>query len=134
MKIVREYIYEDFISEEEMIESTGREGSDWQKLKMIHNSKLKQDFDKFFELIPNLFLSKTDYIEDVEVDRSNDYEFIDEGSSEELAEYSRGIKIGHYKNCYSFLHEESGNAYYAKKEEVKETPEGRLIEVYKTKK
>ena len=121
MRIVREHIFE----------IAGKEGPEWEKLKMIHQNKLNQDFDKFFKIVHNLYLSKIDYIENPEIDGKENYEFIDEGSFEELPQYSVGIWMGTYKNCYSFLHEESGNAYYAKKEEVKEAHEGQMIEVYK---
>ena len=121
MKIVREHIFE----------MTGREGPEWEKLKMIYQSKLEQDFDKFFKIVHDLYLSKTDYIENVEIDGHENYEFIDNGSTEGLTQYSVGVWMGTYKNCYSFLHEESGNIYYAKKTDVKEIPEGRDIEVFK---
>ena len=121
MKIVREHIYE----------ATDREGPEWEKLKMIYNSKMKDDFDDFFVIIHDLYLAKTDYIENVETGNKDDYEFVDTGSTENLSQYSPGIWMGTYRNCYSFLHEESGNVYYAKKEDVREIPEGRDIEVYK---
>ena len=124
MKIVREHIFE----------TTGREGPEWEKLKMIYNSKMKNEFSDNFAIINDLVLSKTDDIENPEIDGHKDYEFVDSGSIEKLEQYSLGTWLGTHKNCYSFLHEDSGNVYYAKKEEVKETPVGRSIEVYKAKK
>jgi hypothetical protein len=110
-----------------------RSGPEWEALKRAAMMKNQANFINSFELIPGLALSKLDYIENPELGDKNNYEFIDDGSQEELPQYSEGELMGDYKGCYSFIHTETGNAYYAKKEDVKIAPEGRMIDVYKAK-
>jgi len=108
-----------------------RSGPEWEALKRTAAAKRKVEFNSTFKIIPGLILSKLDYIENPELGDKNNYEFINDGSPEELPQYSEGELMGEYKDCYSFIHTESGNAYYAKKEDVKLAPEGRMIDVYR---
>jgi len=122
MKLVRETLVEN-----------ERSGPEWEALKKAAILKKQQQFSNTFELIPGLGISKIEFTEDPIEDKFN-FEFVSDGNFDNLPQYSEGELIGDYGLCYSFLHIESGNAYYVKKKDIEETPEGNIINVYKVKK